>query len=217
MLENSQQLKKVKRCITQLPVSVRYQHIKFLQSSLTAINSASSIGEIFAILGLYWNFLNCGLLREIIRRLGDRKTKQLMGEYSEKLKSFRERTKLGDFINKWTGDCNFCHKEFCTEMGEEWRERSLEDLEKFRMRFSRQMSFTDYAVLIRKVGSGSVIVSWVLQHSLLTDTLFLGALQLLRESNIQRVISNGEVIVELRDPKVCLKMLYFFLHIYVRL
>ena len=50
-LENIQ-LSKIKRSVTQLRVSVKYQHIKFLEQKLEAINSAQSVDAIFAILGL---------------------------------------------------------------------------------------------------------------------------------------------------------------------
>ena len=195
------QLLEIKRYIRQLPVSIKHQHIKFLQGNLSAINNANSISDIFNILSLYWDFLNCGLLREIIHKFGDSETQQLMDEYSEKLRDFRQRTKL---IDKWMGGCSFPHcEEFITEMGENWKDRTLEDLENFRIQFSRRLSFTTYAMSFQKVTPGSLIVSWALHRSFpLTVTLLQDALPLLQECNVQRVVANGKCILELRAQEV---------------
>ena len=94
-------LSKVKCCVTQLPVSVKYQHLCFLRQYRSAISNAKSVDEILAILGEYWDFLNCGLLDEVVRQLGNDATKQLMKQYMKKLTEFRMKTKLGDFF--WQG------------------------------------------------------------------------------------------------------------------
>ena len=198
------QLLEIKRYIRQLPVSIKHQHIKFLQGNLSAINNTNSISDIFNILSLYWDFLNCGLLREIIHKFGDSETQRLMDEYSEKLRDFRQRTKLRDFIDKWMGGCNFPHcEEFITEMGENWKDRTLEDLENFRIQFSRRLSFTTYAMSFQKVTPGSLIVSWALHRSFpLTATLLQDALPLLQECNVQKVVANGKCILELGPQEV---------------
>ena len=46
-------LPRLKRCLTQLPVSAKVRHIKFLAGNLVNILKAENIEEIFAILGLY--------------------------------------------------------------------------------------------------------------------------------------------------------------------
>ena len=95
----------VKLCIANLPVSLKHQHIKFLDECLPAIECAESVSEIFSILSRNWDFMNCGLLKEMVRKLGSNETKQLMEEYSEKLREFRMKTKFIDFTDKWTGNC----------------------------------------------------------------------------------------------------------------
>ena len=196
-------LAKIKVCITLLPVSKKYPHITLLQEHRLAIDNATSVREIFSILAHYMNFLNCGLLSEIIHRFGDREMKQLMEEYLAKLMNFREHTKLGEFVDKWVGNNHHDYEEFATEMGENWRERTLQDLEKFRIQWSRQHLFTDYAIVIKKVTTGSVTVVWGLHRSIaIAASLFEDVRLLLQESNIQRVTSKGKCILELSLPEV---------------
>ena len=95
-------LSKVKLCLTQLPVSVKYQHVYFLDHNLSAIIEATSVDAILGVLGRYWDYLNCGLLNEIVHRLGSVTTKQLMEQYMETLRLFRSKTKLGVFFGKTT-------------------------------------------------------------------------------------------------------------------
>ena len=159
-------LSMVKLCIMQLPVSLKHQHIKFLQENLSAIESAHSIGEIFSILSLYWDFLNCGLLQELVRRLGKGELKQLMEQYTEKLREFRMNTKLEDFICKWARNCPCDFSEFITKMGDDWRDRTLEDLEKFRIELARKMYVKDYTLYCTRIKPGSVSVTWALPRAL---------------------------------------------------
>ena len=86
----------LKRCLTQLPVSVKVRHIKFLAGNLVNILKAENIEDICAIHGLYWDFINCGLLVEMIHRFekGLPDVKQELEKYLCKLKLFRCQTKV---------------------------------------------------------------------------------------------------------------------------
>ena len=197
-------LSKIKRCITQLRVSIKYQHIKFLAGNLSAINSAQSVHAIFSILGLYWNFLNCGLLSELIRKLADDNTKQLMENYTEKLTAFQRKTRLGDFIEKWTQTTPPHFTKFRTHMGENWRDSTLQDLEEFRKKFARSLCLEEYALQVNTTEPGSVSVTWVLQSSLpgIANSLESAFQQLQQEYSILRVIFRGRYITDRKFPEV---------------
>ena len=171
-LENTE-LSVVKLCITQLPVSIKHQHIKFLQENPSAINNAKSVLEIFIILAPYWDFLNCGLLNEIVRRLGNDETKHNMEKYMERLREFRVKTKLGDFIGKWARCCPPYFSEFITEMRGYWRDRTLEDLENFRIKLARRVCVEAYVLPYVTITPSSVLVTLALPSSLpgIADTL----------------------------------------------
>ena len=186
---------------TQLPVSVKHQHIKFLQDNLSAISNAKSVHEIIAILALYWDFLNCGLLNEIVRRLGNYETKQLMEKYMEKLREFRVKTKLEDFIGKWARCCPPHFSEFVTEMRGDWRDRTLEDLRKLRIELARTVCVEEYALPCLTITPGSVSVTWALPSSLpgIADTLQSIFSLLEEEYNVLRVVFQGKHIPELSE------------------
>ena len=197
------ELSAVKLCITHLPVSVKHQHqhIKFLQKNLTAINNAKSVSEIFTILALYWDFLNCGLLNEIVRKFGNYETKQVMEKYAEKLREFRVKTKLEDVIGKWARSCPSHFSEFVSEMGGIWRDRTLEDLEKFRIELARTMYVEEHVLHYTRIMPGSVSVTWVLPSSLpgIADTLQSIFPLLEEEYDVVMVVFQGKQIPELSE------------------
>ena len=197
-------LSKVKCCVTQLPVSVKYQHLCFLRQYRSAISNAKSVDEILAILGEYWDFLNCGLLNEVVHQLGNDATKQLMEQYMKKLKEFRMKTKLGDFFGKATQNIPPHFTTFVTELGEGWEERTLEDLEQFRKEFARSMYLKDYAMHFKCAETGSVAITWAF-HSSLPEIIDIlqSAFQLLEKKyGVLRVIFQGKCITPQRPLEV---------------
>ena len=201
------ELSEVKDCVTQLPVSVKYQHLCFLERNLSAISSAQNVDAILAILGRYWDYLNCGLLSEVVHQLGRDQTKQLMEQYMEKLRQFRMKTKLGDFFGKATQIIPPHFTTFVTEMGSHWRDRTLEDLEEFRKKLAHSMYLKEYAMHFKSAETGSVAVTWAFHSSLpaITDVL-QSAFQLLEKKySILRVIFQGNCIPEPKSLEVIIK------------
>ena len=192
-------LLKIKVCIMQLSASTKFLHMKFLQENHTAISNAKNVQEIFFLCAMYWDFLNCGLLNEIVRKLGNYETKQLMEKYTEKLREFRVKTKLEDFIDKWARSCPAHFSEFVSKMGD-WRYRTLEDLENFRIELARTICVEEYALHYIKIKPGSVSVTWALPSSLteIADTLNIFP-QLQKEYNVLMVAFQGKHIPELSE------------------
>ena len=191
-------LSDIKLCVTQLPVSVKYQHLHFLEHNCSAIVDATSVDAIFGILGRYWDFLNCGLLNEVVHQLGNDATKQLMEQYMKRLKEFRMKTKLGDFFGKATQNIPPHFTTFVTELGEGWEERTLEDLEQFRKELAHSMYLKDYAMHFKCAKAGSVAITWAVHSSLpeITDIL-QSAFQLLEEKyGVLQVIFQGKCITQ---------------------
>ena len=195
----------VKLCIANLPVSLKHQHIKYLEEHLPAIESAESVSEIFSILSQYWDFLNCGLLEEIVRKFGGSETRRLMHEYLEKLKEFRKKTTLIDFIDKWAGSCPPQFSEFDTELDqEEWNARTLEDLERLRIQQANGVFVVKHTLRCIKVKRGCVSVTWGLPNSVpgIADNLQYILPLLKEEYGILTVVFQGQRIPELSRPKV---------------
>ena len=196
-------LSKVKLCVTQLPVSVKYQHLRFLEHKRSAIIAATSVDAILAILGEYWDFLNCGLLNEVVHRHGSVATKRLMEQYMEKLREFRLKTKLGDFFGKATLNVPPHFTTFVTELGAGWEDCTLEDLEQFRKKLAQSMYLKEYAMHFKSVQPGSIAVTWALHSSLpaIADIL-QSAYQQLQKYGVLSVIFQGKFIPEPKLPEV---------------
>ena len=134
-------IKRVLKCLRQLPVSLKLQCGEFLQSQAARLSQASSIDELFFILSPYWDFLNPNLLAHLAHRFGDDETMRLVDEYLGELREFRSQTKINNFINKWTGTLLPDTQDFVMELGDNWKEKSLEQLEEFRIEVSRKRYF----------------------------------------------------------------------------
>ena len=67
--------------ITCLPVSTRTQHRSFIEKKLTNIPAPATIVSIWTILNLYWDFLNYGLLEQVINACGSEGSRHQMLEY----------------------------------------------------------------------------------------------------------------------------------------
>ena len=196
-------LSRVQRSITRLPVSLRHLHIKFLQGKLSAINKAETINEVVSILDLYWDFMNCGLLEQLVNRFGSMEAQLRMGRYLKRLKEFRTRTTVREFTDKWTGDIPSNLAEFVLEMGEEWMDRRLEAVEELRTRVSRQCSFNEYALPLKKGSHNSVILCFALQCSFpMSAEILQPARQFLQEQGVLRVFFKGVCLLDLRPPQV---------------
>ena len=208
------ELSDIKLCVTQLPVSVKYQHLFFLEQNRSAISNAQNVDAILAILGRYWDYLNCGLLNEVVHQLGSDHTEQLKKQYMEKLRQFRMKTKLGDFFGKSTQIIPPHFTTFVTEMGEDWMNCTLEDLEEFRKKLAHAMYLKEYAMHFKSAKTGSIAVTWTVHSSLpaITDIL-QSAFQLLQKKYcILRVIFQGKCISEPKLLEVkCLLIHYMHL------
>ena len=139
-------IKRVLKCLRQLPMSLKLQGGEFLQSQAGRLCRASNIDELFFILSPYWDFLNPSLLAHLAHRFGDEQTVRSVDEYLGELREFRMRTKIYDFINKWTGPLPPDTQEIVMELGDNCKEKSLEQLENLRIEVSRKHWFEKYVV-----------------------------------------------------------------------
>ena len=201
-------LSKVKKRIVRLPVFLKHSHPKLLEKgSRKAIQSAEDINELFSVLhNEHWDFLNCELLCHIVDRFGDPETKQSTEKYVEELRRFRTKTKLKDLI-RWTGTRYAkslpIEKHLVLKMGDEWRERTLEDLEQFRIELSRRCFVNSYAMQFRKGEPGCIAVTFALPASVDIAALCLQDLrEFLKQHDVLRIMANGSCIFDTTDPKV---------------
>ena len=137
-----------------LPMSLRSQHLEYLTGDESLLESTKHY-QIFTALNVYWSFSNYGLLAHIVWKFGSEATKQKMQVYESDLKQFRKKTPLKVFAEV----CPTVHKatppEFKTVVSKhEWSGCNMEDVEVFRMKFARNYSLPDCAMMLSELVEG---------------------------------------------------------------
>ena len=187
--------------LLQLPVSLR-QYAKLLQSEAAQLFQASSINELFFKLSLHWDFLNPGLLAHLAYSCGDDQTIKSVDEYLGELREFRMRTKIGVFIDKWIGKSPPNTQEIVMELGDNWREKSLEQLDQLQTELSRMHWF------FKGITSSSVDAVFSLPESVDIDSLELESLrEFFQEHQVLRILLNRVCILDLQPQQVHLFLL----------
>ena len=193
---------KVQNRLLQLPVSLK-QYARLLQIEASRLARASSIDELFFILSPHWDFLNPSLLAYLARRFGDDQTIRSVDEYLSELKEFRMRTKINNFIDMWTGILPPDTQEIVMELGDNWKEQSLEQLEEFRIEVSRKRCFEDYVMPLKRIKVSCVDAIFSLPQSVDIRSLELESLQeFFREHQVLRILLNGACIFNLQLQQV---------------
>ena len=132
------------------------------------ILSSSSVNEFFFYLKEYCNTQSHDILDDLIKVLGDDETKKKMSDFKMEYKAFQRRTKLKDFIGKYEGPVIIPpkYKELEIKLGDNWREKTLEDLENLRCQISLINRW-----LLKKIEEGSLIVKYLVpdDENLLLD------------------------------------------------
>ena len=196
--------RRVLNCLRQLPVSLKLQCSEFLQSQAARLSRVSNIDELFFILSPYWDFLNPSLLAHLANRFGDDQTIRSVEEYLGELREFRIRTKIGDFIDKWTGTLPLDNQEIVVELGDNWREKSVEQLEEFRIKFLHKCFLEDYVMPLKRIKQSSVDAIFSLPESVDICSLEIESLQnFFQEHQVLRILLNGVCILNLQLQQVC--------------
>ena len=115
------------------------------------------------------------------------------------LHCFRIQTTLGDFLDKWVGEIPSGYQEFVLELGEEWREKTVEEFEQFRIRLSRLQSFGGGHMSFMKMAkSSSILVVLALPEHLIPINLRQTVIHnFLRDENIARMMVDGQCVFDL--------------------
>ena len=204
----------IQNCLLQLPVSLKLQCGKFLQSQASSLSQARSIDELFFILSLQWDFLNPNLLAHLVQKFGDGKTKESVDKYLGELRKFRMRTKISDFIDKWTGTLPPGTQEIVMELEGNWGERSLQQLEEHRIEVSRKCCFANYVMPLKAIRESSVDAIFSLPKSVDIHSLELESLrEVSRKHQVLRILLNGVNILNLQVQQVYLFCLWTLLRI----
>ena len=196
-------LDRIKSYLRQLPVSLKQQCHKFLQSQRLCLINAANIDELFWILSDYWDFINPSLLVNLAHKFGDDQTIASVDKYMKELKEFRMRTKLKDFINQWTGQPRPDFHEIVLEFKDDWREYTLEQLEEFRNAFlCKQWLAECYAMPLRGIKEACVAAVFSLPKAINSRDLE-NLRDFFQEHQILRVFLSGTCIINIQVYSIC--------------
>ena len=158
--------------ITRLCVSARRQHRSFIEEKLTNIPPPVTFENIWTKLNLYWDFLNYGLLEHVINECGSEDLKQNMQEYVHELSSFKQTTRLCDFIESWPcrddGPPEDRLKKVVVKMKHEWSRCTLRDVESFKKALVHKFFLPEFDILLQNAERGCVCVTWLTSTSIAT-------------------------------------------------
>ena len=120
-------------CILCLSTSTQNQ--SFIKEKLTKIPLPVTFVKTWSILNLYWDFLNYGLLEHVINQCGSADLKQQMQDYVDELSTFKQTTRLCDFIKSWPcrddGPPEDRLKKVVIKMKHDWSQCTLQDVDPY--------------------------------------------------------------------------------------
>ena len=207
-------LDKVLNWIRFPPTSLRAQFANLLRMQAKVLSSTTNIDELFAILSSYWNLFHPALMEHLVNKLGDEDLKTRMNHYLDDLYHFRIRTTVGEFMDKWVGEIPPGYHEFVLELGEEWREKTVEDLEQFRVRLSRLQSFGGgHMSFMKTTKSSSILVVLALPQHLFPINFRQKLLHdFLGDEHVVRVLVDGQCVLDLEklvsSPQCTLQQMF---------
>lgn len=181
------------------PTKLRTQFSYILRQQAKDISSTNNVDELFAILSSYWDIFHPALLEHLINKLEDQDLKKRMDCYMKDLQRFRVTTTLGNFLDKWVGNIPPGYQEFVLELGEQWREKTIEDLEQFRVRMSRMQNLgAGHMSFIRTTKTSSVLVILSLPKHLFPINIRVAALhEFFRDKQVLKVLVDGKCVLDL--------------------
>ena len=180
------------------PVTLRNRFADLVHTQLKLLANVSSIDELFFLLSSYGNSFHPDLLVYLISKLEDTDLKAQMDHYMQDLHRFRVQTTLGDFLDKWVGKIPSGYLEFVLELGEEWREKTVEDFEQFRISLSRLQCFGGgHMPFMKMAKSSSVVIVLALPAHLFPLNLRQKAIhKVLKDRSIVRMMVDGQYVYD---------------------
>ena len=166
IIEKDIDVNRFKARLMTLPIKYKEEHEDFFKQIENELEKESTINSIWIKLSKYWNFMNYTLLENLIRNIGDRSLKQNMKSYLSSLETFRRNTRLCDFaehcpaVESRPSEADL--KEFVLHLKLDWETCTLEQLEELKGHIIRKFLLPSFALILKKVSHGSLIVTWLL-------------------------------------------------------
>ena len=156
-------LPKFRITLINLPISKKFQHLKFLEDKCEEIESASSVSEIFKLLRQYWKYTDFALLHHLINEFGDDETKKVMKIYTSSLEMFEKQTTIKDFEDA-TGEKKevpqgFIEAEIEVQKVRDPSESTLYEVRQKVESLAQQSTLEPYVTMIKEARTGSLVIT----------------------------------------------------------
>ena len=156
-------LPKLRITLKNLPISKKFEHLKFLVDEREAIKKASRVSEIFELLHSHWNYTEYALLRRLINEFGDKDTKEMMERYIFSLETFEKQTTIKDYEDA-TGErkkvpWSFTEAAFEVEVCKDAANYTLYEVRQIVESLAQQSTLEPYVPMIKKARIGSLVIT----------------------------------------------------------
>ena len=185
--------------LTSLDVFQQREHQEFIKDHLTNIDKETHLSNLWARLGIYWNFLNFDLLEHLVSGFGSEDLKQKMESYKHDLQAFRKATRICDFIDCWPERVEpppeHELREFVAKVGYEWVNCTLEDLDMLEGVITRRFFLPRFVLQLREIKPGSITVTWLIPVLFvmgLQETIESTNIEFFMEHNIESITIAGQ-------------------------
>ena len=117
-----------------------YEEKQMVKDQFRDLLQDQSLDNLFFVFSDIWNYLHPGLLEFIVERFGTFIDKRKVKEYKKDLEKYQKNVKLGELVDiickKATS--SLFNKELTMYVGEDWRHKTLQDLENTRLQVANQ-------------------------------------------------------------------------------
>lgn len=179
-------LEELQSCLATLP--------SFQSEAPAPLLEAKSKNDFFHRLKNYCNAQDPDILEDLVDELGDDETKTKLDQFSNELTAFQRGTKLKDLIGNYDGPENIPpnYKELSIKLGDNWHEKTLEDLKNVRLKISLR------SWLLKLIEDGSLIVTYMVPNNedlKLTDD----QRAYLCSQNVKEITMGGKYVFTIED------------------
>ena len=160
----------------------------FKSSTPSKLFSSVSVYQFFHNLKEYCNTQSHYILDDLIKQMGDDETKKKMHYFKMEYRAFQRRAKLKDFVGNYEGPMTTPpnYKELEMKLGENWQEKTLEDLENLRRKISNE------AWILKKVDEGCFIVKYLIPSH--ENLIFVNINDYLHSQNVVHILIDNEQV-----------------------
>ena len=143
------------------------EHEHFLKKNYKDLHDCKNHWELFGMLNFYWNYLSYDLLDQLLEELTLKKSSfeviaEEMEKYKTDLQMFRQCTTLKLFCRADTStECDPPPEFRMLVVKHDWPDTvTLEDVEKFRRRYSQTYNLRKCAMMLHNIRPGSFTITW---------------------------------------------------------